>query len=314
MFDVPESDIVGVRVDEEAVKINKCPEYIRSRSTTSTDGLHESLSTSDENKNTNDNDNKISMPTDFYQLTNSTSDFKSRSNDVFDKLTSLEKQHDIHTKNNTPISVLDDETPSSSSSSYQNPNIPSHAIISKKRPADDTFIRPKDKWKKYDLDDVNEHHLSNMGNRHALNDYLRTRVKPSDTNETEEETPSRPIFQRPIKKQIRTNDDDEDNNDDHFISVRVPLPSNTTETKTEDDNDDETVKYKLKSIRKQARGVFSTNEKKTIKPSTELFQEKNNDDDDDDNDDGDDDDDDDDDDGDDDGNDNEDVNEELFEP
>ncbi|CAF0986550.1 unnamed protein product [Rotaria sp. Silwood1] len=63
MFDVPESDIVGVRVDEEAVKINKCPEYIRSRSTTSTDGLHESLSTSDENKNTNDNDNKISMPT-----------------------------------------------------------------------------------------------------------------------------------------------------------------------------------------------------------------------------------------------------------
>ncbi|CAF5187609.1 unnamed protein product, partial [Rotaria sp. Silwood1] len=48
----------------------------------------------------------------FYQLTNSTSDFKSRLNDVFDKLTSLEKQHDIHTKNNTPISVLDDETPS----------------------------------------------------------------------------------------------------------------------------------------------------------------------------------------------------------
>jgi hypothetical protein len=60
MFDIPESDIVGVRVDEEAVKTNKCPEYIRSRPTTSTDDLHE---TSIEIKDTNNNDNKISIPT-----------------------------------------------------------------------------------------------------------------------------------------------------------------------------------------------------------------------------------------------------------
>ncbi|CAF4044519.1 unnamed protein product [Rotaria sp. Silwood2] len=236
---------------------------------------------------------------DFYQLTNSTSDFKSRSNDVFDKLTNLEKQHDIHTKVNTPISVHDDEAPPPppSSSSDQNPNIPSHAITFKKRPADDTFARPTNKWKKYDLDDVNAHHLSDTGNRHALNDYLRTRVKPSNTDETEEETSAKPIFQRPMKKQILTHDnedDDDNNNDDHFIPVRVPLPSNTTETKTENDNDDETIKYKLKSVRKQPRGVLSTNEKKTIKPSIELFQEKDNDDDDD--------------------NDDEDVDDELFEP
>jgi hypothetical protein len=63
MFDIPESDIVGVRVDEEAIKTNKCPEYIRSRPITSTDDLHETLSTSIEIKDTNDNDNKISIPT-----------------------------------------------------------------------------------------------------------------------------------------------------------------------------------------------------------------------------------------------------------
>lgn len=54
MFDIPESDIVGVRVDEEAVKTNKCPEYIHSRSNNSTEI---------DIKNTNDNDNKISIPT-----------------------------------------------------------------------------------------------------------------------------------------------------------------------------------------------------------------------------------------------------------
>ena len=62
MFDIPESDIVGVRVDEEAVKINKSPEYIRSR-TTSTDDHRENSSQTIEVKNTNDNDNKISIPT-----------------------------------------------------------------------------------------------------------------------------------------------------------------------------------------------------------------------------------------------------------
>lgn len=64
MFDIPESDIVGVRVDEEAVKTNKSPEYIRSRSITSVDDSHEhSANTSTEMKDTNDNDKKISMPT-----------------------------------------------------------------------------------------------------------------------------------------------------------------------------------------------------------------------------------------------------------
>ena len=62
MFDIPESDIVGVRVDEEAVKTNKSPEYIRSRSMTSPDDLHEDSSTV-EMKDNNDNDTKISIPT-----------------------------------------------------------------------------------------------------------------------------------------------------------------------------------------------------------------------------------------------------------
>ena len=37
MFDIPESDIVGVCVDEEAVKTNKSPEYIRSHQVSTTD-------------------------------------------------------------------------------------------------------------------------------------------------------------------------------------------------------------------------------------------------------------------------------------
>ncbi|CAF1218306.1 unnamed protein product [Rotaria magnacalcarata] len=224
---------------------------------------------------------------DFYQLTTSTSDFKSRSKDVFEKLTTLEKQHDVHIKTNSPLSVPDEETPSSS---HKNPNIPNNAITFKKRAADDTFIRPEAKWKKYDLDDVNEHHLSGVGNQHALNDFLRTRVKSSNKNESvqkedeDEETPVRPIFQRPTKKQIRTNDtkDTDDDINDDFISFRVPAPPNATETKTgnDDDDDDKTIEYKLKSNSNKPRGVFSTNEKKSIKPANEILQEKDNDDDD----------------------------------
>jgi hypothetical protein len=58
MFDIPESDIVGVRVDEEAIKTNKSPEYIRSRQVSSTDDQLENSG-----KVQNNNDNKISLPT-----------------------------------------------------------------------------------------------------------------------------------------------------------------------------------------------------------------------------------------------------------
>ncbi|UJR28698.1 hypothetical protein I4U23_009927 [Adineta vaga] len=63
MFDIPDSDIVGVRVDEEAVKINKRPEYIRSRQTTSVDNDHEKSLTVTEIESKQNNDNKISIPT-----------------------------------------------------------------------------------------------------------------------------------------------------------------------------------------------------------------------------------------------------------
>ncbi|CAF1457814.1 unnamed protein product [Rotaria magnacalcarata] len=63
MFDIPESDIVGVRVDEEAVKDNKCPEYIRARQVPSSDDLHDnSTKPSDKKPNEND-DTKIYLPT-----------------------------------------------------------------------------------------------------------------------------------------------------------------------------------------------------------------------------------------------------------
>ncbi len=205
---------------------------------------------------------------DFYQLTNSTSDFKSRSKDVFDKLANLEQQHDVQAKIHTPISIPDEEIVSST---LPNPTIPSHAITFKKRRADDdTFVRPTDKWKKYDLDDVNEHHVSNMGNRHAFNDFLRTRVKPSITKETEEEEiQTAPIFKRPAKKQILTNEDDDEAI--QFIPIKAPVSIKTTEN---DNDDDETTEYKLKSISKKPRGVLTTNEKKSIKPSVELSEEK----------------------------------------
>lgn len=58
MFDIPESDIVGVRVDEEAIKTNKNPEYIRARQVSSTGELLETSVKAQEN-----NDSKISLPT-----------------------------------------------------------------------------------------------------------------------------------------------------------------------------------------------------------------------------------------------------------
>jgi hypothetical protein len=58
MFDIPDSDIVGVRVDEESIKTNKSPEYIRSRQISSIDDLFENSTETKQN-----NDNKISIPT-----------------------------------------------------------------------------------------------------------------------------------------------------------------------------------------------------------------------------------------------------------
>ncbi|CAF4595929.1 unnamed protein product, partial [Rotaria sp. Silwood1] len=63
MFDIPESDIVGVRVDEEAVKSNKNPEYIRSRPITSSDDIHENATKPNEKSPKENNDNKIYLPT-----------------------------------------------------------------------------------------------------------------------------------------------------------------------------------------------------------------------------------------------------------
>lgn len=63
MFDIPESDIVGVRVDEEAVKASKCPEYIRSRPTTSTDADLEQSVDANEMKTKENHDSKLSIPT-----------------------------------------------------------------------------------------------------------------------------------------------------------------------------------------------------------------------------------------------------------
>ena len=63
MFDIPDSDIVGVRVDEEAVKSNKCPEYISSRQTSPTADEDEMFSNLADIKQKQTHDNKISIPT-----------------------------------------------------------------------------------------------------------------------------------------------------------------------------------------------------------------------------------------------------------
>ena len=64
MFDIPESDIVGVRVDEETVKINKNPEYIRARPTNSVEDQPDDTSaTLKGDKTEKEHENKISMPT-----------------------------------------------------------------------------------------------------------------------------------------------------------------------------------------------------------------------------------------------------------
>ena len=206
-------------------------------------------------------------------MTNSTSDFKSRTNDVFDQLNTLEKQHAVHTKSHTPVVLPDEDTPTTS---QQNPTIPTHAITFKKRSADDeTFTRPNNKWKKYDLDDVNEHHLGSRSNQHALQDFIRTRTKPSvnEKPEDEDELPLPLIFKRPLPKKPIVNTEDDD--DQQFISIRAPI---TTETRSNNDDDNEVTGFKLPSNRTKTRGVLSTNEKKIPKPSMEISEEKDDDD------------------------------------
>ena len=205
---------------------------------------------------------------------------------MFDKLLNLEQQHDVHIKTHTALIVPDEDAPPAA---HQNPIIPNNAIVFKKRAADDdSFARPKDKWQKYDLDDVNEHHLSGAGNRHALNDFFRTRVKPSETKVTEEPIEAAPVFKRPMKKEILSNQDEDD--DQQPIAIRAPLPPSTVQksstAQTADDNDDDDAinAYRLKSTQKKARGVFSTNKKQATKVPMEISSnnEKEVDDDDDD--------------------------------
>ena len=223
------------------------------------------------------------MSLDLYQLPNSPTDFKSRSNDVFDKLLNLEKQHDNHTKTQPSIVIPDD---SPSSSSQQNPTIPNHAIVFKKRSADEeTFTRPTGKWQKYDLGDVNEHHLSNAGNRHALNDFFRARVKPTK----EEPIVNDPVFKRPMKKETISNEDDEQQ---QYIPVRAPISTQSHTNKDNDEDDDQIGAYKLKSTQKKPRGVLSTNKKPVTKIPMEIPEDKSNEED----------------------NDDDELNDELFEP
>ena len=164
------------------------------------------------------------------------------------------------------MSVPDEDAPSTL---HQNPVIPSNAIVFKKRSSDDeTFARPGNKWQKYDLDDVNEHHLSSTGNRHALTDFLRTRAKPSSTDDKAKEeekasVESTPIFKRPMKREILTSNDDDADDVHPSIAIRAPVPAPSNEPAN--DNDDETIPYKLKSTQKKVRGVRSTTEKKTSK-------------------------------------------------
>lgn len=192
---------------------------------------------------------------------------------MFDKLLNLEKQHDVHTKTHTSIIVPDEDAPASTP---QNPIIPSHAIVFKKRPADDdSFARPSDKWQKYDLEDVNEHHLGGAGNRHALNDFFRTRVKPAEPTVAEEPVEAAPVFKRPMKKEILSHLDDDDDVHQEQVAFRVPLPpataqKSTAHQTTDDSQDDEINAYRLKSTQKKTRGVSSTTKKPVTKVPMEI--------------------------------------------
>ena len=63
MFDIPESDIIGVRVDEETIKTRSSPEYIRSRQVAPADDLEQSSHQANAIKATQTNDSKVSIPT-----------------------------------------------------------------------------------------------------------------------------------------------------------------------------------------------------------------------------------------------------------
>ena len=63
MFDIPESDIIGVRVDEETIKTKSSPEYIHSRQATATGDLDESSQQANAIKAEQTNDSKVSIPT-----------------------------------------------------------------------------------------------------------------------------------------------------------------------------------------------------------------------------------------------------------
>lgn len=151
-------------------------------------------------------------------------------------------------KNQCPTIVNDDETPSTSAN--VNPNVPTNAIIFKKRPGDETNLsRPENKWQKYSLDDVNEHHLSETANHRALNEFFRTRPQVEEKLED--------FVQRPMKKEI-LNEQDEDELQPRQISISAPKQTKSSS------NDDDIHSFKL-SKQKKTRGVFSTNKKSIIK-------------------------------------------------
>lgn len=212
---------------------------------------------------------------DFYQLSNPSKDFESRSNDVFDRLKNLEQQHNIQTKDKPGLVFGEDEV---SKSTASNPDIPSNAIVfSRKRANEETaFLRPETKWKKYDLADVNEHQTGELSNRRALDDFFRTRVQPKETKQ-EEMDDTRLVFKRPMKKEVLVDLKDDDEDDQQFINVRAPTSSSSIpkgkKSKNSLDDDDTSALYRLRTNQKKTRGVLSTTKKSNSEQRTDLSEE-----------------------------------------
>ncbi|CAF1226064.1 unnamed protein product [Didymodactylos carnosus] len=222
----------------------------------------------------------------YFQLSNSTKDFKSRTNGVFDQLGSLEKEHIVQQKL-CPSRLDDDFIPTSSvrlNDTTDNPNIPSDAVCStslhNKQKASDLnspgYLREPEKWQKYTLTDVNDHMLTGVANRHALSQFFQTRVKKSKTRDDDDATEmndeeTRVIFRRPPTKKKFT-DKMLENDDDEPLQPSIKIHAKDQQQSAVNDNEveeEEVLPQKLVNIKKRNKNqrgsvTFSSNTNKKM--------------------------------------------------
>jgi hypothetical protein len=192
-----------------------------------------------------------------------TDDFKERSKNVFDTLDNLESVHQNKRKNyerdeddgsNNDLFVagggaaaaavgVSDFNEQDEENSHSNSQ---HKILRTKNPQQADHVANPQKWKKYNLEDVEENNMTGRVNTQAAMDFLNSiKSKKQEINEGEDEEQQKPVFNkifgaRNDNDEEVTLQDDEEESEDSVI---------------EEYNDDsvEPVSFKRKSVRGHLR-------------------------------------------------------------